>query len=90
MKKTRSARAIRWADVTNLDIVTEEETAQLLRVDVVDLESWRSQDPPVGPPFIRYGGRIRYRVLELKAFVRDQLKQFIRAKEQAEPPRRDH
>ncbi len=44
-----------------LGLLTPAELAELLEVSERTLEDWRSPGGPIGPPFIKMGGRIRYR-----------------------------
>ena len=41
-------------------MLTTDEAAALLSVSPRTLESWRVQDPPKGPEFIRIEGQVRY------------------------------
>ena len=87
MTSRKGNRSIRWQDVSRFDLVTESEAADLLRVEPQDLESLRSQTPPAGPPFIRIAGSIRYRVEDLKTYVREHI---IRPLAETKRQRREH
>lgn len=65
-------RPIRWQDVCDLDVITESEAATLIRLTPQDLEALRSEK--AGPPFVRFGSAIRYPVVELKRWIREQLR----------------
>lgn len=73
-RSTKPPRPIRWSDVTKLDLLTEAEAAELLRMTAEDLEFLRLQDPPAGPPFITFGGFIRYRVDSMREWIRQQFR----------------
>lgn len=69
-----AARPIRWQDVCDLDLVTEEEAATLVRLAPEDLEALRSEQ--AGPPFVRVGTAARYPIVELKRWIREQLRSW--------------
>lgn len=49
------------------DVLTEKETAALLRISVKGLQSWRYRGN--GPKFLKLGRAVRYRRADLQAFV---------------------
>lgn len=73
-RSAKPPRPIRWQDVSKLDLLTEEEAAHLLRMTANELEFLRLQEPPAGPPFIKFGGFIRYRVDALREWIREQFR----------------
>ena len=54
-------------------LLTEQEAAARLRVTVKALQAWRGRGG--GPPFIKMGRCVRYRLEDLEAFVRAALRQ---------------
>lgn len=51
-------------------LLTTPEVAELLRVEIRMLENWRSARK--GPPFIKVGVLVRYRVVDLEAWLEKQ------------------
>jgi len=51
------------------DLLTPEETAQLLRLSVHTLSTWRSRGRFGGPPWVEVGGLIRYRRADLDCWL---------------------
>ncbi len=55
------------------ELLTEKQVAALLRVTVKALQAWRGRGG--GPPFIKMGRCVRYRLEDLDALVRAALRQ---------------
>ena len=51
------------------EFLTPQEAADLLKLSVHTLSTWRSRQPTSGPPWVEVGGLIRYRRLDLDAWV---------------------
>ena len=49
-------------------LLTVEETADFLRCSISILNKWRVAG--AGPPFVRIGTRVRYRLSDLTAFIK--------------------
>ena len=50
-----------------IELLTEHQVAQLLHVKVKALQAWRSRGG--GPPFIKLGRCVRYRLEDLEVFL---------------------
>lgn len=52
-------------------LIREAEAARILDVAPMTLRHWRSAG--TGPPFIKLGGRVRYRATDLEDWIESQL-----------------
>lgn len=53
-------------------LLTTQKAAELLTVSPRTVEAWRSRaadDEDPGPPFVRVGGSVRYRLADLAAWI---------------------
>ncbi len=68
------------------ELLTEKQVAALLRVTVKALQAWRGRGG--GPPFVKMGRCVRYRLEDLEAFVRAALRQSTSDRGPASRPSR--
>lgn len=52
-----------------LDLITPQEAARILRVTIGTLAGWRHRYDPKWLPWVRVGNRVRYRRRDVKAFL---------------------
>lgn len=50
-------------------LVTEKKAAEMMAVPAGTLRYWRHQGAGRGPNYVRLGGRIKYDVAEIEAFI---------------------
>lgn len=51
-------------------LLTPEELAGVLQVEPKTLANWRGMNPPRGPRFVKIGSLVRYRTLDVIAYVK--------------------
>jgi len=78
----------RWADYGDDDLLVDHDAAALLRVSVHTARAWRAGKEPRGPRFVRVGSHVRYRIADLKEFVRRNTAATLDDPEPAPPLRR--
>lgn len=52
-----------------LELLNTGDAADYLGVSRGTLEHWRTESPPKGPPFVRLGFQVRYRVADLHQWI---------------------
>ena len=57
------------SDLGGHRLLTSDEAAEVLRVPVATLRTWRSRRRGYGPPAVHLGGNIRYRPEDLLAWI---------------------
>lgn len=60
-----------------MELLTENEVAERLRVKPRTLQDWRQRD--IGPAWARLGGSVRYPATELERYIEAQVHQPARA-----------
>lgn len=66
-RKGQQAKATTASNYIGAGLLTSKAAAELLGLDARTLDNWRYRG--IGPVFIRLGGKIRYSVLDLNAYV---------------------
>ena len=52
-----------------LELLNTSDAADYLGVSRGTLEHWRTENPPKGPPFVRLGFQVRYRLTDLHQWI---------------------
>ncbi|WP_076831364.1 helix-turn-helix domain-containing protein [Frankia sp. CcI49] len=52
-------------------LLTPDQVAEILCIKPKTLENWRAMSPPRGPKYIKIGRQVRYRTLDLLAYVKE-------------------
>lgn len=50
-------------------LATPPEVSAYTRIPTGTLSNWRNADPPVGPPFLKCGHHVRYRMTDVLAWI---------------------
>ncbi|MCK9901216.1 helix-turn-helix domain-containing protein [Glutamicibacter sp. V16R2B1] len=50
-------------------LLTPDQLAEVLHVEPKTLANWRGMNPPRGPRFVKIGSLVRYRTLDVLAYV---------------------
>lgn len=69
---------------TTMQLLTTTETAAILGLSPRTLDNWRNGDPPYrGPAFLHVGSRVRYRLIDVEAYLESQRRKALRKKKAA-------